>query len=212
MNKVRQGMTVPDVEKKLGQPSYRTTSGNTEIWAYVLGRVKGMLHTIRVAFTDARVSQVYIGIEALEDSDPQKPSSTQAASEPFMEHPSDQYENAIEAMEDAIRRLRALPKWDKWIEFSAQGENPARPGTIKFAEVRVLGDRLDVGDRALDLPVITAKAKVPATSIRADGKHYLIALTSPREFAVLLDAIFQQHFGIQPFADEGNDYSIGAEW
>ena len=27
-----------------------------------------------------------------------------------------------------------------------------------------------------------------------------------------LDAIFRHHFGLRPFADEGDDYAVGAEW
>jgi hypothetical protein len=40
---------------------------------------------------------------------------------PFMEHPSGDFETAVDAMADAIKRLRALPEWDKWITFHAQG-------------------------------------------------------------------------------------------
>lgn len=212
MNKVRQGMTPPEVEKRLGPPSRKMPTEKVEIWSYDLSRVKGMLHSIRVAFMDGRVSQVYLGIEAFEDADSAKEVSKKSAPEPFMEHPDGGFENALDAMEDAVCRLRALPKWDQWIEFSAQGENPARPGTIKFAEVRLLGDKLDVGDKPLNVEMICQKAGLANSVIILSGGQYLISAISARDIAILLDAIFQHHFGIRPFADEGNDYSIGAEW
>lgn len=205
-------MTASEVIKRLGEPSGKVKAEKVEIWSYDLSRIKGMLHSIRVAFMDGSVSQVYIGVEALEDAEPTRKSSGKPAPEPFMEHPDGGFENAISAMEDAIRRLRQLPKWDEWIEFCAQGENPLRPGTIKFAEVRLLGDKLDVGDKPLDVALITTKAKLAATVICSEGKNYLITSASPKEVALLLDAIFQHHFGIQPFADEGDDYAVGAEW
>lgn len=205
-------MAPSEVEKRLGQPSRKMKTEKIEIWAYDLSRSKGMLHSIRVAFMDGRVNQVYIGIEAFEEASSVKESSPKPAPEPFMEHPDGGFRNAVEAMEDAVRRLRILPKWDQWIEFCAQGEDPARPGTIKFAEVRLLGDKLEADARPLDVVLITQKANLSAAAIRTDGKQYLIAPMSPKEVAMLLDAIFQHHFGIRPFADEGNDYSIGAEW
>jgi hypothetical protein len=212
MNKVCEGMTASEVEKRLGQPPRKMKTEKVEIWSYDLDRIKGMVHSIRVAFMDGRVNQVYIGIEALEDASSVKKPSPKPAPEPFMEHPDGGFENALEAMEDAVRRLRALPKWDQWIEFCAQGEDPARPGTIKFAAVRLLGDKLDVGDKALDLDLICRKAGLARSVIAPSERQYLISSVSPKDVAVLFDAIFQHHFGIQPFVDEGNDYSIGAEW
>jgi hypothetical protein len=129
-----------------------------------------------------------------------------------MEHPSGKYKNAIAAMEDAVRRLRALPDWQQWITFSAQGEVPGRPDAMAFAEVRLLGDKLAVGDEPLNLAVVTQKAKLPSTVIRADGENYSVSTASSHDVALLLDAIFREHYGIRPFADEGNDYAVGAEW
>lgn len=58
---------------------------------------------------------------------------------PFMEHPAGEYDRAVDAMEGAISRLRALPKWNEWIAFCAQGEGSA-PETVCFAEIRVLAE------------------------------------------------------------------------
>lgn len=121
------------------------------------------------------------------------------------------YKNAVAAMEDAVRRLRKLPRWEQWITFGAQGEGHS-PDSYEFAEVRLLADKLDVGDKPLDVPGIIQAAGTGATSLVADGAHYSVAAASPREVAQLLDAIFRHHFGLRPFAVEGDDYAVGAEW
>src|SRR5438876_4045389 len=87
---------------------------------------------------------------------------------PFFEHPSGDFDSAVAAMEDAIRRLRELPRWDKWIEFSAQGEGGG-PDSYQFAEIRMLGDRIDVGQRPLDVQGIVQAAGTGASSLVADG-------------------------------------------
>src|SRR6266478_6271123 len=76
--------------------------------------------------------------------------SKKKESGPFMEHPSGDFDSAVAAMEDAVIRLRKLPKWEQWITFNAQGEGHS-PDSYEFAEVRMLGDRLDVGDKPLDI-------------------------------------------------------------
>jgi len=76
----------------------------------------------------------------------------------------------------------------------------------------MLGDRLDVGERPLDVALVIQAARTGASSLVADGAHYSVAAASPRDVAQLLDAIFRHHFGIRPFAGEGDDYAVGAEW
>jgi hypothetical protein len=130
---------------------------------------------------------------------------------PFMEHPTGDFESAVAAMDDAVRRLRQLQSWEQWITFAAQGEG-GRPDSYEFAEVRMLRDKLDVGESPLDVAQIVQAARTGASSLVADGAHYSVAGASPREVAQILDAIFRHHFGIRPFADEGDDYAVGAEW
>jgi hypothetical protein len=130
---------------------------------------------------------------------------------PFIEHPTGDFDNAVAAMEDAVRRLRSLPRWEQWITFGAQGEGHS-PESYEFAEIRMLDNRLDTGPRPLDVPFIIQTASTRASSLVADGAHYSVATASPLEVAQLLDAIFRHHFGIRPFADESDDYSVGAEW
>jgi hypothetical protein len=131
--------------------------------------------------------------------------------EPFMEHPSGDFDSAVNAMDDTVRRLRQLKHWEKWITFGAQGEGNG-PDSYEFAEVRMLGDKLDVGEKPLDVASIIQAAHTAANSLVADGAQYSVAAASPREVAQLLDAIFRHHFGIRPFSDENDDYAVGAEW
>src|ERR1051325_866167 len=87
---------------------------------------------------------------------------------PFMEHPSGDFDTAFEAMEDAVRRLRELRNWDQWITFNAQGQGSG-PDSYEFAEVRMLRDKLDLGDKPLDIPGTLQAAGTGASSLVADG-------------------------------------------
>src|SRR5437762_4358548 len=87
---------------------------------------------------------------------------------PFMEHPTGDFDSAVAAMEDAVRRLRKLPSWEQWITFGAQGEGNS-PDSYKFAEVRMLGDRLDAGGKPLDIPRVIQAARTGVDSLVADG-------------------------------------------
>ncbi len=128
-----------------------------------------------------------------------------------MEHPTGDFDSAVAAMENAVRRLRGLPKWEQWITFSAQGDGHG-PDSYEFAEVRMLQDKLDVGEKPLDVSRVIQAARTGASSLVADGSQYSVTAASPQEVAQILDAIFRQHFGLRPFADEGGDYAVGAEW
>lgn len=130
--------------------------------------------------------------------------------EPFMEHPTGTFKNAIDAMEDAVRRLRKLGA-KEWITFSAQGEGNG-PDSYAFAEVRMLADQLGAVEKPLNIPAIIQAAQTGANALVPNGPHYSVANASPREVARLLDAIFRTHFGLRPFADERDDYAVGAEW
>jgi hypothetical protein len=133
-------------------------------------------------------------------------------SAPFMEHPTGKFPSAIDAMEDAVTRLRRPPDWDRWITFSGQGQG-GRVDSYEFFEVRMLGDKLDVGDQPLDLARIVQAARVKESSLTAADAHYSVATASPREVAQILDAIFRNHFGLRLHDDRTqDDYAVGAEW
>lgn len=131
-------------------------------------------------------------------------------SEPFMEHPTGDFESAVDAMADAIERLRALPAWDEWITFCAQGMGRDRDSE-QHAEIRVRGDELEV-DEPLDAEQVTRQAGAPRSSLAVAGAHYSIAQASPAEAARVMDAIFRHSLGIRPFPEQGDDYAVGAEW
>jgi hypothetical protein len=63
IRRARKGMTHEQVEKRLGTPSRRFEQAGVELWIYDLRRAGGILYSIRVAFTEGRVGQSYLGIE-----------------------------------------------------------------------------------------------------------------------------------------------------
>jgi hypothetical protein len=131
--------------------------------------------------------------------------------DPFIEHPTGDFDSAVLAIEDAIRRLRGLSKWDQWITFAAQGEG-SQPDTYEFYEIRMLGDEIDVGSESLDVAQIVELARTGSSSLVAKGGRYSIAPATPAEVARIFDTIFRSHFHIRPFAGEDDDYAVGAEW
>jgi hypothetical protein len=139
-----------------------------------------------------------------------KPAAEPDPDAPFMEHPTGQFKSAVEAMADAIKRLRALSEWNEWITFCAQGKGHDE-NSEHHAEIRMRQNEIQV-DEALDMAVIAGLANVEPTSMVAVGANYSLAAASPEEAARILDAIFRHQLGIRPFPDQGNDYAIGAEW
>jgi hypothetical protein len=129
--------------------------------------------------------------------------------QPFLEHPTGAHETAVDAIEDTIRRFRALPESTRWLTLCAQGAG-ASDDTIHTAEVRIWKDKLDTGG-FLNVLEITSVADVSGDLIVPDGAFYSIATATPEEAARLLDAIFRSHFKIRPFPGE-QDYAVGAEW
>jgi hypothetical protein len=129
---------------------------------------------------------------------------------PFMEHPSGEFDSAVEAMADAITRLRALPDWNDWITFCAQGMG-SREDTYHMAEIRLRRDEMEL-DEPLDAKDITRFAGVPERALQPIGANYSFHEASPNEAAQVMNAIFRNVLGIRPHTGEGDDYAIGAEW
>lgn len=130
--------------------------------------------------------------------------------DPFMEHPTGDFGNAVDAMADAFRRLRELPDWNEWITFCAQGMGP-RLDSYHFAEIGLRKDQLRLNS-LIDVETVIKKAGVNNFCLAKNGDHYSVAEASPAEAAQILDAIYRHHLGIQPHTGEGDDYAIGAEW
>ena len=140
---------------------------------------------------------------------------------PFMEHPgAEDYFGPVEAMADAIGRLRALPQWDQWMVFHASGMGH-RIDSYHCAHIRMRGNELEIGEPVtLDIPAVTQKARVPTTLLSPAGNNrYTIAGATPEQAAEVLHAIFVLHLGIRGHPDdehdtevEEDDYGVGAEW
>jgi hypothetical protein len=131
---------------------------------------------------------------------------------PFMEHPSGHFATAVDAMADAITRLRAKPDWRDWITFCAQGMGP-RVDSYHFAKIRMRLDQIKPENPLeIDIDLVTQRAGVPRSCLSKDGDAYSIAGATPMQAARMMDVIFRQYMGIRPHTGEGDDYAIGAEW
>lgn len=97
-------------------------------------------------------------------------------------------------MAAAIERLRALPDWDEWISFIAQGYG-GHGETYRHREIRLKQDCIECDH---NLP--------------AEAYEFEIQKASPSEVAKFLDDLFRNILGVAPFPDEGLDYAFGAEW
>lgn len=144
------------------------------------------------------------------------------AAPPFMSHPSGDFDTAVDAMADAIKCLRALPKWDKWITFCAQGMG-SRVDTYHFAGIKmrqgeikfmVQTNTLAWAEKTLelDIPMVTKRANVPESCLTKSEAGYSLAQATPIQAARIMDVIFRQYMGIRPHTGEGDGYAIGAEW
>jgi hypothetical protein len=128
-----------------------------------------------------------------------------------MEHPTGKFSSALDAMTDAVTRLRALPDWKTFITFTAQGMG-RREDSYAFSEVRILGDRLDFGSIAPDAIELSRMAGLSANALTHAGSGYVAVGLAPKQMAQLLDTFFRHYGGIRPFPDEGEDYAVGVEW
>lgn len=133
---------------------------------------------------------------------------------PFMEHPCGKYRDAVHAMESALSRLRSMRKCDRWLTFCAQGQG-ARADSYHFAELKLLGDRIDPGDAVLDSDAALRATGLDRTGVsvsRSPEGHMVVSEFSPQQLAVFLDALFRDQMGVRPHDGEGDDYAVGAEW
>jgi hypothetical protein len=141
---------------------------------------------------------------------------------PFMEHPGEEdHFGPVEAMADAIARLRRLPGWgDRWATFHASGMGH-RMDSYHLAEVRMRGEEIETGEPvALDVDAVTRKACVPAALLlAAGGGRYSLGGATPEQAARVLHAIFVLHLGIRGHPDdeddtevEEDDYGVGVDW
>jgi hypothetical protein len=154
--------------------------------------------------------------EATRKANARKRSGKQAPAQtrkPFLEHPSGDHETAVEAMADAIARLRALPEWDGWITFQAQGMG-GRLDSYHFAKIAMRKEEIKPEEPlAIDLDLVARRARVSRSYLAKVGKRaYSVGRATPKQTARVLDTIFRQYMGICPHTGEGNDYAVGVDW
>jgi hypothetical protein len=133
---------------------------------------------------------------------------------PFMEHPTGEFRDAVEAMASAIARLRKLDSWSEWITFSGQGAGSSGD-SVHFAELRVRGEELALPDGLeVDVDALRRTAGLDgagaAVAIVAPGV-LRVSDATPEQVAKLLDALYRGPLGVIPFEGE-TDYAVGAEW
>jgi hypothetical protein len=150
-----------------------------------------------------------------------KTDDSPGSEQPFMEHPSGEFDTAIEAMADAIKRLRILPNWDTWMTLGAQGTGGRvdsyhcadirmRQGEIGFESSPQLGQ--PVKPISIDIGLVTKRAGVAASALAKIEGGYSVADATPLEAARIMDVIFREYLGIRPHTGKGDDYAVGAEW
>jgi len=142
--------------------------------------------------------------------------------QPFMEHPGDEdFLPPIDSMADAITRLRALPEWEDWITFQAQGIC-TRVDSYHFADILMRNEVIKLRKSvAVDLDFVARRARVPRAYLTRTGRNtYSLGRATPKQSARVLHAIFRDFFGILPHPDEeddiglmeDDDYAVSAEW
>jgi hypothetical protein len=135
---------------------------------------------------------------------------------PFMEHPTGEFRDAVEAMSSAIARLRRLDSWSEWITFTGQGQGAGSSGdSYHFAEIRVRGEELALPDGLeVDLDALrrTAGLDAAGAAVAVVGPGVLrVSDATPEQVAKVLDALYRGPLGDIPFEGE-TDYAVGAEW
>ena len=99
---------------------------------------------------------------------------------PFMEHPAGDFKSAVDAMADAIKRLRAFPEWNDWITFRAQGMGHDGDSE-QHAEIRMRRDELQL-DESIDAESVTRHAGVPQSRL-TEVAELLVGQALPPEAA-----------------------------
>ncbi len=132
---------------------------------------------------------------------------------PFAEHPDGQFDDALAAMADAIRRLEELPEWTEWITLSAQGMGSHEDAYI-HVEVMLRGDQIDWGPHEVNEPAALNAAGLGAAGLEVGRSGSVLTLggATPGQRASFLDTAFRTQLGVRGWADQDDDYAVGLEW
>jgi hypothetical protein len=100
--------------------------------------------------------------------------------------------------------------WDGKLTFCAQGAGQ-HENSYHLGEIRMHRESIDTGV-PIDVELVAKAAQAQTSNIDGKDGIYRLSGTTQLEAAQILDSIFRNHLKIRPFADEGDDYAIGAEW
>lgn len=132
--------------------------------------------------------------------------------EPFLEHPTGEFETALEAIQSAMTRLDAIDMAGSWITFSGQGQGH-RPDSYYVVDVEYMDRKFNIGPEPVDLARLLKVSGLDRADLEVHATPDGVIEMSDadaRQRAIFLDALFQQR-GVKPFDGE-DDYAVGAEW
>ena len=134
---------------------------------------------------------------------------TQADRKPFMEHPTGDFKTAVDAIANAVKRLRALQHWKDWITFTAQGAG-SRPDSIRSAEIRLRKEELRL-QKGIEIdPVkVTQWAGVNKSWLSKAHGIYSLAKATPIQAARIMDVIFRKYLECVPILAKAMTMRLG---
>ncbi len=128
--------------------------------------------------------------------------------EPFMEHPTGEFDTALQAIHSAMQRLSQIDMGDRWITFCGQCQG-ATPELIKDVSIPFCGCTFDLSEISINVEQLLDSAGV---AFEKNPNNFIsLPHASSEELAKLLDAVLQQALAFKPNDDE-EDYAVGAEW
>lgn len=143
-------------------------------------------------------------------SSPPEDFVTEGNDDPIVEHPSGEFDSAVDAIAEAFRRIRASESSGS-IFLCGQGQG-SREGSTQVVEVSYRAGTFHFEEAVPDaLDYATAAGINPShVDIRENGASVRVVDESPERLALFLDSAFRLHFRVRPFDGE-DDYAFGAE-
>lgn len=130
---------------------------------------------------------------------------------PIVEHPGGDFDTAVDAITQAIARIRDPAFAGRTISLSAQGSSGGSEAS-SFASIQWRDGTFTFAEPVAELDALCRAAGMAPTEFTVDRRN--CTLTAPTvdapRLAGLIDRIFRTRFDIRPFAGE-TDYAFGAE-
>ena len=132
--------------------------------------------------------------------------------DPIVEHPSGDYETAVQAITEAFRRLGECAETSGWVVLSGQGQG-WRVDSYLVADVRYRNGTFVFPQSISEVASIAARVGLAESQVEigSDSKTVSIRGATPALLAAFLDAVYREALGIRPHEGE-DDYAFGAEW